>query len=105
MWFSCAQLQELSHKLEKVAKQQQVEDEIEALCRHQEQIRALKSRLAKLNAKCNTENKRPDGVAGKISDLADKLDVQVCSEPVTNDVLLNVSIYLHHEHLLWSWTR
>ncbi|KAG0608541.1 hypothetical protein M758_8G113400 [Ceratodon purpureus] len=80
---SAEQLQELSHKLEKVAKQQQVEDEIEALCKHQDQIRALKTRLTKLTAKCNAEikkdqpsNESAHQMAGMILDLAHKLDVQ-----------------------------
>jgi hypothetical protein len=69
-----------------VAKQQQVEDEIEALCRHQDQIRALKARLTKLSAKCNAEtrkdqpsNESAHRMAGMILNLADKLDVQVCN--------------------------
>ena len=83
-----------------MAKKQQVEDEIEALCTHQDQIRALKSRLAKLTAKCSAENVRPDklfhdpahGVADMLSDLVDKLDAQVRSESSTDDFTLNASV-------------
>uniref|UniRef100_A0A7I4C5R6 Uncharacterized protein n=1 Tax=Physcomitrium patens TaxID=3218 RepID=A0A7I4C5R6_PHYPA len=78
---STEQLQGLSHKLEKVAKQQQVEDELEALARHQSKIRALRSRLSKLNAKSNAKmdessNESALRVAWMISDVAERLNVQ-----------------------------
>lgn len=75
------QIQELSHKLEKVAKQQKMEDELEALSRHHVKIRALKSSLSKLTAKCHAEmdessNESVHRVAGMILDLSEKLAVQ-----------------------------
>lgn len=80
---ACPQIQELSHKLEKVAKQQKMEDELEALSRHHVKIRALKSSLSKLTAKCHAEmdessNESVHRVAGMILDLSEKLAVQVC---------------------------
>lgn len=83
------QVQELSHKLEQVAKQQRLEEEMRELSKHQAQITDLKARVAKLTPKCTVLHPQTSQdeaskdyalrVASSILSLADKLALQVPS--------------------------
>lgn len=82
------QAQELSHKLEEIAKRQRVEEEIADLSRHQVKIAELKQRVEKLLHRCkailsskgkvdSATRERALRMAATGSELAKQLDYQV----------------------------
>ncbi len=83
----CEQVKELTHKLEQVAKQQQVEEEMVELKKQQTKIAELRQRVGKLTTKCQlwythtNEDKVQDmhmlQVAALFLELADRLAAQV----------------------------
>jgi hypothetical protein len=90
----CEQVKELTHKLEQVAKQQQVEEEMAELKKQQTKIAELRQRVGKLTTKCqlwytNTnEDKVQDmhmlQVAALVLELADRLAAQEGQESHTS---------------------
>jgi len=50
---SAAQVQELSHKLEQIAKKQRVDEDLMELTKHQVKIAELKQQVSKLTSKCH----------------------------------------------------
>ncbi|KAH9567218.1 hypothetical protein CY35_03G018600 [Sphagnum magellanicum] len=91
---SPAQVKELTHKLEQVAKQQQVEEEMAELKKQQTKIAELRQRVGKLTTKCQlwythtNEDKVRDQhmlqVAALVLELADRLAAQEEQESHTS---------------------